>query len=142
MATAKGNLIAFETALDQREIKYREQEGSKVPSLRIGYTLENISHLDVFFWFDEDGTTMHYATGVIAHAPENKTDAALRAVNDLNVKYRWLAFFLDEDNDILANGDAILPANVVGDTCYELLQRTINICDEAYTHLMKCIWAE
>jgi hypothetical protein len=42
----------------------------------------------------------------------------------------------------LANGDAILPANVVGDTCYELLQRTINICDEAYTHLMKCIWAD
>ena len=141
MATGRGNLIAFETALDQSEIKYAELENTKVPAVRIGYSLTNMNHLDVIFWFDEDGTTMHFGTSVIAHVPQNKTDVALRAVNQANVKYRWLAFYLDADNDILANGDAIITQNVVGDTCSELLQRALNICDEAYTAFMKAIWS-
>ena len=141
MASATANLIAFETALDQRDIKYVELENSAQPAVRIGYNMENMSHLDVFFWFDEDGETMHYGTGVIAHVPENKSDAALQAINGANVNYRWLTFFLDKDNDIVASGDQVLAPNVVGDTCHELLNRTLNICDEAYVSFMKAIWA-
>lgn len=142
MATAAANLIAFQTALDQRSIKYRELENSNVPALRIGYNMENMDHMDVFFWFDEDGESVHFGTSVIAHVPENKTEVALKAINAANVKYRWLAFYLDSDNDILANGDSILAPNMVGDTCHELMQRTLNICDEAYTSFMKALWAD
>ena len=141
MATGSANLIAFETALDQRGIKYSELDNAKQPAVRIGYSLQNMNHLDVFFWFDEDGETMHFGSGVLAHVPENKTEVALRAINDANVNYRWLTFFLDKDNDIVASGDAILSPNVVGDTCYELLNRTLSICDEAYSNFMKAIWA-
>ena len=141
MASGSANLIAFETALDQRDIKYRELENAKQPALRIGYSMENMDHLDVFSWFDEDGETMHFGTGVIAHVPENKTEVGLQAINQANVNYRWLTFFLDKDNDIIASGDAILSPNVVGDTCHELLTRTLNITDEAYSQFMKAIWA-
>ena len=141
MASATANLIAFETALDQRDIKYVELENSVQPAVRIGYNMENMSHLDVFFWFDEDGETMHYQTGVIAHVPENKADTALQAINAANVNYRWLTFFLDNDSDIVASGDQVLAPNVVGDTCFELLNRTLSICDEAYVSFMKAIWA-
>ena len=141
MATGAGNLIAFETALDQRDIKYTELENSAQPAVRIGYSMENMNHLDVFFWFDPDGETMHFGTGVIAHVPEGKTDQALRAINDANVNYRWLTVFLDKDSDIVASGDQVLAPNVVGDTCYELLNRTLNITDEAYGSFMKAIWA-
>ena len=141
MASGSANLIAFQTALDQRDIVYSELENAKVPAVRIGYNMENIEHLDVFFWFDEDGETMHFGSGVIAHVPENKTDVALRAINDANVNYRWLSFFLDKDNDIVASGDQILSPDTVGDTCHELLTRTLNICDEAYESFMKAIWS-
>ena len=141
MATGAANLVAFETALDQRDIKYVELENSKQPAVRIGYNMQNMDYLDVFFWFDPDGETMHFGTGVMAHVPENKTEQALRAINAANVNYRWLTFFLDKDNDIVSSGDQVLAPNVVGDTCYELLNRTLNICDEAYTSFMKAIWA-
>lgn len=141
MATGAANLIAFETALNQREITYSEVENAKQPAVRIGYSMENMDHLEVFFWFDEDGETMHFGSGVIAHVPEGKVDTMLRAINAANVNYRWLTFFLDNDNDIVASGDAILAPNVVGDTCYELLNRTLSICDEAYTTFMKAMWA-
>ncbi|MDO4797789.1 MAG: YbjN domain-containing protein [Coriobacteriales bacterium] len=141
MASGSANLIAFQTALDQRNIVYNEMENSKIPAVRIRYNMENMERIDVFFWFDPDGETMHFGSGVIAHVPENKTDVALRAINEANVNYRWLTFFLDKDNDIVASGDAILSPNVVGDTCHELLNRTLNICDEAYSKFMKAIWA-
>ncbi len=141
MATGAANLIAFETALDQRDIKYVELENAAQPAVRIGYNMENMNHLDVFFWFDPDGETMHFGSGVIAHVPENKTEQALLAINAANVNYRWLAFFLDKDNDIVASGDQVLAPNVVGDTCFELLNRTLSICDEAYSQFMKAIWA-
>ena len=140
MASGAANLMAFTTALDQRDIKYTEVQNANIPTLRIGYSLENINHIDVYFWFDDDGETMHFGSGVIAHVPDNKTDVALRAINTANVNYRWLTFFLDKDNDIVASGDQILAPNVVGDTCFELLQRTLNICNEAYSNFMKAIW--
>lgn len=141
MATGAANLIAFQTALDQMNITYAEVENSKQPAVRIGYSLKNIKHLDVFFWFDDDGESMHFGTGVIAHVPEDKTDVALRAINAANIKYRWLSFFLDNDNDIISSGDQILAPNVVGDTCYQLLCHTLNICDEAYSTFMKALWS-
>ena len=141
MATGAANLIAFETALDQMSIKYTELDNVSIPAIRIGYNMENMDHLDVFFWFDETGDTLHFGSGVIAHVPESKTEAALAAINQANVNYRWLTFFLDKDNDIVASGDAILAPNVVGDTCHELLNRTLSICDEAYTTFMRALWA-
>ena len=141
MASGSANLIAFTTTLDGLDIRYTEVENSKVPTVRIGYNMQNMDHLDVFFWFDEDGETLHFGTGVIAHVPENKTDVALAAINAANVNYRWLTFFLDKDNDIVSSGDQVLAPNVVGDTCYELLNRTLSICDEAYVSFMKAIWA-
>ncbi len=141
MASGKANLIAFTTTLDGLDIRYTEVENSKVPTVRIGYNMQNMDHLDVFFWFDEDGETLHFGTGVIAHVPENKTDVALAAINAANVNYRWLTFFLDKDNDIVASGDAIVVPDVVGANCHELLNRTLSITDEAYTSFMKAIWA-
>lgn len=141
MATGAANLIAFETALEQHDIKYVELENTTQPAVRIGYNMQNISQLDVFFWFDPDGATLHYGSGVIAHVPENKADQALQAINAANTKFRWLTFFLDANLNIVASGDHILAPNVVGDTCIELLNRTLNICDEAYVSFMKAIWA-
>lgn len=141
MASGSANLIAFETTLDQLDVRYAELEESKVPALRIGYSMTNMDHLDVFFWFDEDGGTMHYGTSTVAHVPEAKTEVALRAINEVNKGYRWLTFYLDGDHDIVASGDHILAPDVVGDTCFELLSRTLSICDEAYTSFMKALWA-
>ena len=58
MASGSANLIAFTTTLDGLDIRYTEVENSKVPTVRIGYNMQNMDHLDVFFWFDEDGETM------------------------------------------------------------------------------------
>ena len=141
MATGAANLMAFECALDMRDIKYTELD-SQTPGVRIRYNMDNLDTLDVFFWFDEDGETLHFGTGVIAHVPKDRTDVALRAINDANSRYRWITFYLDKDHDIVSSGDQVLIPNVVGDTCQQLLSRTLSICDEAYTSFMRALWAQ
>lgn len=141
MASASANLMAFEAALDQRDIKYQEVDGNGLPAVRIGYSLTNIDHLDVVFWFDKSGDTVHLGTSVIARVPKDRLEVGLRSVNSVNAHFRWMTFYLDDDNDIVASYDAMLPPNMVGDTCHELLQHAISVCDEAYTKIMRDLWA-
>lgn len=142
MASGAENLSAFETALEQRDIKYMELAGSPQPAVRIGYSTETLSRLDVFFWFDDDGQSTHFASGVIAHVPEHKRDKALEVINAANMRYRWVSFFLDGDSDILARGDQVLMPDTIGDTCHELMMRTLAICDDASADFMRAIWGE
>lgn len=141
MATGAGNLMAFETTLALREIKYTVLEGTSDPAVRISYTLDNIAHLDVCFWFDGNGEAVHFATSAIAHVPKDRIDVSLRAINDANARYRWLRFYLDDDSDIVCSGDQLLVPDVVGECCHQLLSCTITICDEVCTTFMRALWA-
>lgn len=141
MATGAGNLMAFETALNLREIKFAELEDSSDPGLRISYTLDNIAHLDIWFWFDTNGEAVHFATSAIAHVPKDRIDVSLRAINDANAHYRWLRFYLDNEANIVCSGDQLLVPDVVGESCHQLLSCTLTICDEVCTTFMRALWA-
>ncbi|MDO4537356.1 MAG: YbjN domain-containing protein [Coriobacteriales bacterium] len=141
MASGAANLIAFETSLEQNGITFEELKNTACPMLRVGYNMQNMDHLDVFFCFDEDGESLHLVTSVIAHVPENKMETGIRAVNAANKHFRWLNFFLDDDNDIIASGDAVLVSDHIGVICHSLLSRTLGICDEAYAGFMHELWA-
>ena len=141
MPTPRENFEAFALTLQQHEIVFQDISDDDRCVLRVGYKLSNIDDLDSFFFFDDTGETMHYGSSVIARAPKDRTESVLRALNELNVKYRWLTFYLDNENDVMASADHILSPNTVGDTCFELLQRSINIIDEAYPTLMRAIWS-
>ena len=141
-ARAKANLEAFAMALEQNDIKFNDVSDDKTAVVRIGYGLDNIDDLVLFFFFDADGGTMHMGSAAICHVPDAKVPALLQAVNQANIVYRWLTFYLDKDNDLVASADQILSPDTVGDTCRELLSRSLSIIDEAYPSFMKAIWSD
>lgn len=64
------------------------------------------------------------------------------AINSLNKHFRFAKFVLDtDDNTIQAEWDAAFRSRDVGEICYELLIRMVDICDTAYPDLMKALWA-
>lgn len=141
MPTQRENLEAFALTLQQRDVRFTDVSDDERSVIRVGYHLENLDNLDTFFFFDDTGESAHMGTGVIAHVPQGREASVLRAINELNETYRWVCFYLDKDNDVLATIDFILSPNTVGATCFELLQRTINIVDEGYPTLMRAIWS-
>ena len=79
---------------------------------------------------------------LIGSGSAKETSVALmqRVLNDCNNKFRWVKFYLDDDNDIVANADILFDELNVGFTCVEIVMRTASIIDDAYPAIMKGIW--
>ncbi len=89
---------------------------------------------------DDDG---HYLSlyMIYERISEDKFAEALVACNDLNRQYKWVSYYIDDDNDIVIKNNAILTPETAGEVAFELLVRMITIADEAKPTLMKAIYA-
>lgn len=77
----------------------------------------------------------------ICKIPDDKFADALLICNELNVKYRFAKFFIDNDNELVIQADGFLDPNSAGEETWALAKATLDKVDEAYGKLMKAIWA-
>ncbi len=78
---------------------------------------------------------------ILERVPEEKTADIIYACNELNSKYKWVTFYLDDDNDLTLHDDAILVPESAVDEVFELLLRMLNVADDVKPTLMKAIYA-
>lgn len=77
---------------------------------------------------------------VYENVPEDRITDAVFVCNDMNVKYKWVTYYLDKDRDIILHDDAILTADNAAEEAFELLVRMIQVSDEAKPAVMKAIY--
>ena len=131
----------FEKALDEAGLKYtRRQDDPPVFDLVFGGGDFVYPHVTIYVYFDDDGKSVHLCTSVIASIPEEKTAEIFQVINDLHCRLRWVRFYLDKDNDLVADADLIIDGVYAGAMCTELVQRTASIIDDAYPDIMKTLW--
>lgn len=73
--------------------------------------------------------------------PNDKYADVLLVCNSLNAQYKWVKFYIDKDNDIAFEDDAILSIESAADETFELLLRMINIFKDVKPSFMKAIYA-
>ncbi len=73
--------------------------------------------------------------------PQDKLAAVLIACNELNAKYKWVKFYIDDDSDLMIQDDALLSEDNTAEEVFELLLRFIDIMKESKATLMKAIYA-
>ena len=71
--------------------------------------------------------------------PKNKRTLVLKTLNRLNMNYRWVKFYLDEDSEVAAGADAIINPHTVADVTYEMVIRTLNIIDDSYAQIKETV---
>lgn len=142
MADAKTQADSFEWALMAHELKYDRREDYEKPVFVLNFGGGDFSynHVSIHVVFDTDGGSVQVITSPIASVPIEKTSKLLLAINDFNCRFRWVKFYLDTDNDLIADADLIIDEYTAGESCVELVLRTANIIDEIYPELMKNIW--
>ena len=59
----------------------------------------------------------------------------------MNAQYRWVKFYIDGDQDIACQSDALVDIESVGSECLQMVERMVGIMDEAYPEFMKAFWA-
>ena len=129
----------FIRTLDREGLKYTDVGEFHV---KLAYTADNTNNIEISVIFDEDGN------GLVAlrcwsfgKCPNGKRAALLEACNQLNTEYRWVKFYIDNDQDVSAALDAVIDIDTVGDECVQLVRRMVNIYDDAYPILMRACWA-
>ena len=129
----------FMRAMDRKGIKYTDEDVFRV---RVSYSGDNVDTIAVKVIFDEDGDGLvALRCWSLGKVPDNKRSAMVVVCNNLNKEYRWVKFYIDDDNDITAALDAVIDISTVGEVCIHLVNRMVGICDEAYPKLMKGLWS-
>ena len=131
--------------MDQKGLKYdnRGPVGDKGREVvDVSFSGENMNTIKTRFIFEEDGESVAIRVFDIVKVPAEKVDVMYPAINSLNRHFRFAKFVLDtDDNTIQAEMDTAFRSRDVGEICYELLIRMVDICDTAYPDLMKALWA-
>ena len=78
---------------------------------------------------------------VYERVPDDKYANVLFVCNELNCRYKWATFYLDQDKDIVIHDDALLSVESAADEAFELLVRILKIADDAKPLIMKAIYA-
>ena len=134
---------AFKAHLDEKGIKYTyfEPEENRAEAIRISFSGENTDSIAVTFFFDKDASSINVKSFSIAKIPTEKIIDIYVVLNELNNEYRWVKFYVDDDNEVTVSGDAITDVATAGEECEEILFRYVKIIDEVYPRIMKALWA-
>lgn len=128
-------------AFTEKELKFRVEENDQRSYLEAGFNGDNVKAVKVRFISTDNDNDVAVRAYRIVSTNADKLPKVLKAINELNNKYRYIKFVVDEDNDINAEYDLAVRTGNVGPVCVEIFIRFMNIIDEAYPVLMQAMWA-
>ena len=120
---------------DQYGIKYRTAETENLSYVEAGYNIECGPFARVVYFSSRNENDVQIRIfGLMNKVPEEKRTAMVDACNSVNNKIRYYKFYLDPDNDLLAEYDLPLSSadERVGENCYEMFVRATQILDTFY----------
>ena len=138
------NMAAKVTAayFDSEELKY-DLTGDNQEVILAGFTMKNrpgSQRLVIHFDNNEKGVAIRAFE--VAKFPEEKLDKMFKFVNDLNDKFSWIKFTVDEkDFTITAADDAVIQLDSCGPEVQQCCYQMLGIIDEAYPDIMKAIFS-
>ena len=110
--------------------------------LRVGFNADNKDQIEVIVIFDENDRTVALRSFHYVKYPDAKLDAMYRVCSQLNNSFRWVKFYVnEEDNSITMADDAVVQIESCGEEISELVLRMVSIGDDAYPKFMQAIYA-
>lgn len=125
---------------DEKGVKY-ERLGDLGEIMVSRFKQKNRDSIDVIVIFDEDSTSAKIRSYNIAKFGDDKKEILYRICNELNSQYRWIKFYVDEnDNSITAEDDAVIQLDSCGDEILRCSSQLVKIVDDTYPVIMKAIY--
>ena len=128
---------AFTANLDSKEIRYtvcERENGGIIIQVPFSGKVTN-----VIFDGDDNGTHPALRT-VFETCPSDRIADVLVVCNQMNQRFRWVKFYVDNDSDVMIEDDAIVTPENAGEELFELLIRTVNIMKDAKPSIMRAMF--
>ena len=134
------NLIANE--MDNQGVRYRVFTGARAEDIDCSFPVDEgpIVHVRMIST-DDDMDVAVRVFSLINDIPKAKQDRILRVCNELNNKYRYAKFVLDDD-DLNVEYDIPMAASeeCIGKCACEVFRRLMGIFDSSWPVLMKALF--
>jgi len=127
----------FADYLDEKGVRYNVED-EHVLSVR--YNGDNAPNIRLLFIFGKEGRDVAIRCFSVAKVPDDRVARAHETCSKLNAQFRWVKFYVDSDNEVTAEDDAIIEPSTLGAECFGLMLRCIEIVDNAYPEIMRVIW--
>ena len=130
----------FTAYLDSKNMTYKvlDEKGAVV---RTGWNLDN-TKLEIYYFFAENNENVHIEGRNFVKVPKDSIDKMYKLCNEINRKFRWFKFTIDEDRlDMVVEDDAVIQLDSCAEEVFELMIRMTQVVDEAYPQFMKAIYA-
>ena len=132
----------FKEFLEDHDYHFTVREDDENPVIRFGQKLDNTS-VNVMLFFREDYIKI-FIHDIANISDELKLPACLQVANDCNRQFNFFKFYIDGDNDFVAENDVNTDVNE-GDfdpgNFMALLVAGFKIIEKVYPKLMKTLWA-
>ena len=118
-----------------------EHPSGQSSALVTGFDLKSGRSLQILFISSslERGEDLAIRVFQFVSVPEGRSDAALRACNEANSKYRFAKFTCRDNSSINIEMDMPAEAQNAGAEAVELLYRLLDIADDAYPLFEKAL---
>lgn len=137
------NMAAKVTAayFDTQGLHY-DRRGEEGEALIAGFSMKNLDGVQVLMVFDKDGEGVKIRTFDFVKVPEGKKEAVYKVCSLLNMQYRWIKFYVDEEeNMVVAQDDAVIQLDSCGPEVLRCCAQLTRIADLAYPEIMKAMFA-
>ena len=122
-------------------LKVFTEENEKSSRVWLQFGAKNGSSYRIqFISTDDDNDVAVRVFGLIS-VEDGKGSRVLPVLNQLNSKFRYVKFVMDDDGDINVEYDFPVRATRVEDSAEEIVIRFVRIIDDAFPDLMHALWS-
>lgn len=131
----------YDTLKNQDGFKVFTGETDSSSHVWLQFSVENGSSYRIYFISNDDDNDVSVRVYGLISVDESRREKLIPVINDLNCKYRYVKFVLDNDGDVNIEYDypirCLNPAASAG----EIVLRFTKIIDDSYPTLMRALWA-
>lgn len=138
----KNSTRQFVELLVDKEINYSIIEDSGCDSdkedvLMVLNNGEYMQNMQLRIFLQESNISIYMKIGQVT---QEKVNTLILKLNEINSKYRFVKFYIEDDISIFAEIDYDFNQEDAADVCLQACIRIVTIVDECYPEIMKTIW--
>ncbi len=141
---AQRTIEVITEAFDHHNIKYRVVDVENLSFVDAGYNITGGPTVRFHFLSQSEQNDVQVrVNGILHKVGKEKKSRILEACNRINSEMRFYKFYLDKEGNVFGQADlpAGTPEEQVGENCYELFVRGLQILDRCYHYFPEAYYA-
>lgn len=131
----------YNALIEDGDLKVFTEEHEKSSEVWLQFGIKNGGSYRIRFISHDDDNDVSVRVYSLISVEADQREKVILALNDLNIKYRFIKFVLDDDGDVNMEYDYPVKCPDPSASALEMVIRIVKMVDDAYPALMRAMWA-